>query len=185
MRTRGRDVRITMALERPEQLFVADPPLPTSPAYNRFTVEPALAVVRREAWRIRAHHDVVLDVVLPAEQVHDGLADELTGAARRWMAVADEIDASEGEAATVLGRRNLLPAVGLFAGLTFVSVLVLALARATDELVVRVVGQGLGVAAWVVLWTPVERISRYRLDRVSRARGARALARCTVEVRAA
>jgi hypothetical protein len=171
-----------MALERPEQLFVADPPLPSSPAYNRYTVEPALAVVRREAWRIRAHEDVVLDVALPASVLHDALADELTAAARRWMAVADEVDASEGEAATVLGRRTLLPALGLFVALTVVSLVVLAVARATDELVVRVIGQGLGVAAWVVLWTPVERLSRYRLDRGSRARGAQALARLTVEV---
>ncbi len=178
-------MRFEIGLERPDQLFTADPPAPTSPWYGRFTVEPALEVVRRETWRPRRGEPVVVEVVLPAAEVRPGLAEELTAAARRWFVVADEVDASLGRSAAVEGRWTLLPSFAWFLALILVSFFVLRLGRAVHETFVLAIGQGITVSAWVILWVPVERMSRHGIDRRARQRRARALAGATVEVRAA
>lgn len=178
-------MRFEIELERPGQLFTADPPPPTSPAYHRFTVEPALEVVRRESWRLRSGDPVVIDLVLPAEEAHPALADELTVAARRWFAVADEIDASLGRAETVVGVRTFLPSLLLFFALILVSFVVVRFGNRLGDSFVRALGQGLTVAAWVILWVPIERLSADVISRRARHRRAKALAAATVEVRAA
>lgn len=178
-------MRFEIGLERPGQLFTADPPPPTSPVYSRFTVEPALEVVRRESWRLRRHDPVVIDLALPADEVHPNLADELTGAARRWFAVADDVDTSVGRAETVVGVRTFLPSLALFFALILVSFVVVHFANRFGDSFVRALGQGLTVAAWVILWVPVERVSSDTISRRARRRRAAALATATVEVRVA
>jgi len=148
-------------------------------------VEPALEVVRRESWRLRRHDPVVVDLVLPAAEVHPALADELTGAARRWFAVADEVDTSVGRAETVVGFRTFLPSLLVFFALILVSFVVVRLGNRCGDSFVRALGQGLTVAAWVILWVPIERLSGDAIARRARRRRAKTLAAATVEVRAA
>lgn len=148
-------------------------------------MEPALEVVRRESWRLRRHDPVVVDLVLPAAEVHPALADELTGAARRWFAVADEVDTSVGRAETVVGFRTFLPSLLVFFALILVSFVVVRLGNRFGDSFVRALGQGLTVAAWVILWVPIERLSGDAIARRARRRRAKTLAAATVEVRAA
>ena len=107
--------QFVVRLDRPEQLFEADPISPTSSAYTEYTAQPAMDTVR-DLLLMRLppkDADVQIDVVLPPDQVRAGLDDELTAAVRRWVRVQNTIDVETTEAGGAVGRRLFL--LGLLA----------------------------------------------------------------------
>ncbi len=98
---------IVVPLDHPEQLFVADFVKPSSRKYSAFTAQPAMDTVRDILlMRMpRKTTDIQLDVVLPADQVTEGLDTQLTDAVRRWVKVQNIMDVDSTEADGSIGRR--------------------------------------------------------------------------------
>ena len=176
--------RIVVHLDRPEQLFVANPPSPTSSKYTEFTAQPAMDTLRDVLlMRLPSRHsEVVLDLVLPAEQVHDGLDAELTEAVRRWVRVQNRMDGESSEAAGVIGRRLFVVGVAAFFVLQTCSIAVKKWADAWDSYVTSAVGEGLSVTSWVMLWFPVQIFTVEAWRGGLRRRRMRVLERLTVVV---
>lgn len=85
---------IVVPLDHPEQLFVADFVKPSSSKYSAFTAQPAMDTVRDMLlMRMpRKATEIELEVVLPADQVTEGLDTQLTDAVRRWVKVQNIMD---------------------------------------------------------------------------------------------
>jgi hypothetical protein len=155
----NRDGRvITVALDHPEQLFTARDVSPMSTDYTVYTAQPAMDTVRDEllARMPRSHSTVTLNVVLPAEHIHDSLADDLTVAVRRWVEVQNALDIDLTTADTSLARRIFALCVATFFALQTTSIWVRQVGEDMDNFLVDAASEGLSVASWVVLWFPVQ-----------------------------
>ena len=171
--------QIVVRLERPEQLFTADPVSPTSPRYSEYTAQPAMETVR-ELLIMRMpskQSEVELHVILPPDQVRDGLAAELTQAVRRWIKVQNTLDVELVSAGGAVGRRLFILGFVAFFLLQLASITVKKLGDASDDYFIDALGEGLGVASWVMLWFPVQtftvevwrsNIRRRRMDVIER-----------------
>jgi hypothetical protein len=171
--------QIVVRLERPEQLFTADPVSPTSPRYSEYTAQPAMETVR-ELLIMRMpskQSEVELHVILPPDQVRDGLAAELTQAVRRWIKVQNTLDVELASAGGAVGRRLFILGFVAFFLLQLASITVKKLGDASDDYFIDALGEGLGVASWVMLWFPVQtftvevwrsNIRRRRMDVIER-----------------
>ncbi len=148
----------TVPLDHAGQLFVADPISPTSPAYTEYTAQPAMDTIRDELLMRMPNRNtqVVIEVILPGDQVRPGLSDELTEAVRRWVQVQNKLDVDATEAGGPVSRRLFLFGVLIFLALQMTSYLIKAQAVAIDEYLVNAIGEGLSVASWVMLWFPVQ-----------------------------
>jgi len=178
---------IVVRLDRPEQLFAASPPSPTSPHYTEFTAQPAMDTVRDMILLHlpRRHTDIVLDVVLPAAAIHPGLDDELTIAVRRWVRVQNTMEGESSEAAGIIGRRLFIFGVLAFFVLQTASIAVKKWADSWDSYLTSTIGEGLSVTSWVMLWFPVQ-VATVEVWRSSiRRRRMRILERLTVRVQEA
>lgn len=149
---------IAFRLAHPEQLFKADDVSPMSPAYTEFTAQPAMDTVRDMLLRRqpRGTAEVELAVTLPAHEIHPGLQDDLTVAIRRWVHTQNVIDLDSTEAGGAIGRRLLPLGVLAFFLFQFASILVKNNADPSDEYLVDVIGEGLSITSWVLLWFPVQ-----------------------------
>jgi len=149
---------IAFTLSHPGQLFKADDISPTSPLYSEFTAQPAMDTVRDMLLRRqpRGSADVELAVTLPADQIHPGLEESLTVAIRRWVRTQNIIDLDSTEAGGAIGRRLLPLGIIAFFLFQFASILVKNNADPSDEYLVDVVGEGLSITSWVLLWFPVQ-----------------------------
>lgn len=174
-------MRIEVHLERPEQLFEANPPPPSSPLYGRYTVEPALEVVRREVGTRPG--PLVIDLVLPAASDADPA--DLTRAAHRWYEVRAEVEESTARADALHGRHTLAIRLVVFFLLNVLSVLLFRWRHhlELDRIVVETAAIGIQAIAWIVLWAPIEAMGAHVLDRRTRRRRSRTLAGLTIEVR--
>lgn len=171
--------QIVVRLERPEQLFTADPVSPTSPAYTEYTAQPAIETVR-ELLIMRMpskQSEVELQVILPPDQLRDGLATELTQAVRRWIKVQNTLDVELSSAGGAVGRRLFILGFVAFFLLQLASITVKKLGDSSDDYFIDALGEGLGVASWVMLWFPVQtftvevwrsNIRRRRMDVIER-----------------
>ena len=171
--------QIVVRLERPEQLFTADPVSPTSPAYTEYTAQPAIETVR-ELLIMRMpskQSEVELQVILPPDQLRDGLATELTLAVRRWIKVQNTLDVELSSAGGAVGRRLFILGFVAFFLLQLASITVKKLGDSSDDYFIDALGEGLGVASWVMLWFPVQtftvevwrsNIRRRRMDVIER-----------------
>ncbi|MBM3669268.1 MAG: hypothetical protein FJW97_04530 [Actinobacteria bacterium] len=149
---------IAFELTHPSQLFKADDISPTSPLYSEFTAQPAMDTVRDMLLRRqpRGTADVELAVTLPADQIRPGLEEALTVAIRRWVRVQNIIDLDSTEAGGAIGRRLLPLGILAFFLFQFASILIKNNADPSDEYLVDVVGEGLSITSWVLLWFPVQ-----------------------------
>jgi hypothetical protein len=152
---------ITVELAHPGQLFTTDDVSPTSSLYTEYTAQPAMVTIRDMLLRHqpRKTGDVDLVLVLPAEQIRSGLADELTTAVRRWVRAQNIIDIDSTGAGGAIGRRLLPLGVLAFFLFQFASVLVRNAAEPGDAYLIDVLGEGLSVTSWVLLWFPVQLIT--------------------------
>jgi hypothetical protein len=152
---------ITVELAHPGQLFATDDVNPTSPLYTEYTAQPAMVTIRDMLLRHqpRKTGGVDLLLILPAEQIHSGLADELTTAVQRWVRAQNIIDIDSTGAGGAIGRRLLPLGVLAFFLFQFASVLVRNSAEPGDAYLVDVLGEGLRVTSWVLLWFPVQLIT--------------------------
>lgn len=149
---------IVVRLQRPEQLFEADPVAPTSPEYTEYTAQPAMVTVR-DMILMRMppkHAEIELQVVLPEDQMRDGLGEELTVAVRRWLRVQNRMDVEATEAGGAIGRRLFLLGVAAFLVLQTTSIFVRSIGDDLDNYLVDAIGEGLSVTSWVMLWFPVQ-----------------------------
>lgn len=168
-------------LDHPEQLFEADPVSPMSPKYNEYTAQPAMDTIRDQLlMRTPAQDsDVVVEVVLPGDQVRPGLDEELTTAVRRWVKVQNMLDTEATQVSGSVGRRLLIFGILIFLALQITSYIVKDQAVDGDQYILDAIGEGLSVASWVMLWFPVQlvsvevwraRIRRRRMGSVERLR---------------
>ena len=104
----------------------------------------------------RGTADVELVVTLPADQFRPGLEEGLAVAIRRWVKVLNVIDLDSTEAGGAIGRRLLPLGIVAFCLFQFASILVKNNADPSDEYLVDVVGEGLSITSWVLLWFPVQ-----------------------------
>lgn len=171
-------------LDRPEQLFEADPISPTSPAYTEYTAQPAMDTVR-DLLLMRMppkDTDVRIDVVLPPTQIRPGLDDELTAAVRRWVRVQNTIDVETTEAGGAVARRLFVVGVFAFFVLQITSIWVRNQADSFDSYVVDSLGEGLSVASWVMLWFPLQMATMEVWRAIVRRRRMRVIERVRVRV---
>ena len=72
--------QFVLRLDRPEQLFVADPIDPMQSTYNEYTAQPAMDTVRDLLLMRMPGRDVEVrvDVMLPPQEIHPGMDEELT-----------------------------------------------------------------------------------------------------------
>lgn len=175
---------ITVELAHPGQLFTTDDVSPTSPLYTEYTAQPAMVTVRdmllRHQPRKTANVDLV--VVLPAEHIRPGLDQDLTSAVRRWVRAQNIIDIDSTGAGGAIGRRLLPVGVLAFFLFQFASVLVRNAAEPGDTYLVDVVGEGLSVTSWVLLWFPVQLITMEVWRSAVMRRRMRVLDRITVRL---
>ncbi len=150
--------RIVIQLDDPKQLFVANPPPPTSPSYTEFTAQPAMETVREILLMHlpRRRTNVEIDLVLPAAQMRPGLDEELTSAVRRWVRVQNRMQGEATEAQGVIGRRLFLVGVLAFLFLQTLSILVKKYGDFWNDYLIDALGEGLSVTSWVMLWFPVQ-----------------------------
>ncbi len=173
---------IVIRLQRPEQMFAPDPVSPTSPEYTEFTAQAAMDTVR-DMLLMRMppkDTDIELQVVLPAEHVREGLSEELTTAARRWLRVQNTMDVESTEADGAIGRRLFVFGVIAFLILQTLSQFVAHLGDRYDDLVVDAVAEGLNVTSWVMLWFPVQLFTVQAWRASIRRRRMRIMERLTV-----
>lgn len=111
---RGFTVNFEVRLQRPSQLFLADVVLPTSDYYSEYTVRPAMETIRQRIWETRRADGIDVVVLLPEHEIHPGLDDELTVAARRWSEVVDESRRIDWRMVSAVGRRLTLSVVVLY-----------------------------------------------------------------------
>lgn len=156
--TMARVRQFVVRLDRPEQLFATDSISPTSPRYTEFTAQPAMDTIRDLllVHTPRKDTDVRIEVLLPPEQIRDGMDEDLTVAVRRWVRVQNSIDVETSEAGGAVGRRLLVIGILAFLVLQISSIWVRNQAQSYDGYLVDSVGEGLSVASWVMLWFPVQ-----------------------------
>ncbi len=149
---------IVVPLDHPEQLFVADFVKPSSRKYSAFTAQPAMDTVRDILlMRMpRKTTDIQLDVVLPADQVTEGLDTQLTDAVRRWVMVQNTMDVESTVADGSIGRRLFLLGFAAFMVLQILSIWVRKLGEDTNDFLLAAIAEALGVISWVMLWFPVQ-----------------------------
>ena len=150
--------QFVLRLDRPEQLFVADPIDPMQSTYNEYTAQPAMDTVRDLLLMRMPGRDVEVrvDVMLPPQEIHPGMDEELTTAVRRWVRVQNTIDVESTEAGGAIGWRLFVIGVAAFFVLQMVSLWVRAQADNYDGYLVDSLGEGLSVASWVMLWFPLQ-----------------------------
>jgi hypothetical protein len=104
----------------------------------------------------RGTAEVELVVNLPCDQFQPGLEEALTVGIRRWVHAQNLIDLDSTEAGGAI-RRRLLP-LGVIAFFLFqlASILVKSNTKPTEEYLIDVVGEGLSITSWVLLWFPVQ-----------------------------
>lgn len=149
---------LTIALDHPGQLFIADPVSPMTDAYTPYTAQAALDTVRDELLRKApaGDGDITLVLCLPADQLSPDLDDELTTAVRRWVRVQNVIDVDATDASGAIGRRLFWAGLASFFVLQFLSITVEHWASLLDDDAIQAVGEGLSVTSWVMLWVPVQ-----------------------------
>ena len=150
--------QLVIRLDRPSQLFEADPVSPMSPDYTEYTAQPAMDTVR-DLLLMRMppkDTDIQIDIVLPPAQIRPGLDEELTAAVRRWVHVRNTIDVETTEAGGAVARRLFVVGVLAFLILQMTSIWVRDQANAVDGYLVDSLGEGLSVASWVMLWFPLQ-----------------------------
>jgi hypothetical protein len=175
---------ITVRLQHPEQLFVADSIEPSSPDYTEFTAQPAMDTVRDMLlMRMpRKQTAIELTVVLPDAHVHEGVSDELTDAVRRWVRVQNTMDVESSEADGAIGRRLFLLGFAAFMVLQLLSIVVRKLGEDTNDLLLAAVAEALGVISWVMLWFPVQMFTMQVWRATIRRDRMRVMERMTVKV---
>jgi hypothetical protein len=174
---------IVIRLQRPEQLFEADDVSPMSAGYTEFTAQPAMDTLR-DVILMRMppkHSEIELQVVLPAEQLREGLSDELTVAARRWLKVQNRMDVESTEAGGAIGRRLFLLGVVAFLILQTTAIRVGKVGDDLDNYLVQAISEGITVASWVMLWFPVQMFTMEVWRSQIRRRRVRMMERMTVK----
>lgn len=153
--------RIVVNLQKPEQLFTADPVLPTSPDYTEYTAQPAMDTVRDMLLARQPARKTAIELVvrLPRSEMRAGIHDELGAAVRRWLKVQNLIDVDATHAGGAVGRRLLIFGVLTFLVLQLTSIVVRNSGGADDEYLFDAVGEGLSVTSWVMLWFPVQLVT--------------------------
>ncbi len=155
--TQDSTIRQVIRLSRPEQLFQADPVLPTSQAYTEFTAQPAMDTVRdliiRRAGKASR---IELVVELPADQIYDGIDEELTTAVRRWVTVQNAIDDDSASAGGAVGRRLFVFGLLAFLILQIASIYIRYYGDDWNNYPVQAIAEGVSVTSWVMLWFPVQ-----------------------------
>ncbi len=178
--------QLVVRLDRPEQLFVADPVSPMSSRYTEFTAQPAMDTVRDLLLMRSPAKDAEIELllVLPEHQVHAGLDAELTDAVRRWVRVQNLMDTEQSGAGGAIGRRLFFVGVGAFLLLQTLSIVVKKIGDATNDYVIDAIGEGLSVTSWVMLWFPVQIFTMEAWRSRIRRRRAKVIERMTVRVQA-
>jgi hypothetical protein len=150
--------QFVLQLDRPEQLFEADPISPMSARYTEYTAQPAMDTIRDLLLMRMPPRDtaVQIDVMLPADRVTPGLDEELTTAVRRWVHVQNTMDVESTEAGGAVGWRLFAIGVVAFFALQITSIWVRQKANDYDGYLVDSLGEGLSVASWVMLWFPLQ-----------------------------
>ena len=155
-------LKITLRLQKIDDLFAAPDVTPFDPAFAPYSFEPAIGYVVKEMERFPNAAPVELSVLLPEaviaadtaleERTHEAIARY----ARAWSdARVQEREVGVDQARTVAGSAILFFAVSQLLSLQY--------AREGSLLgfsgdVVEVVLDGLGVGAWVALWWPFDQL---------------------------
>jgi hypothetical protein len=176
--------QFVLRLDRPEQLFEADPVSPTSPRYTEYTAQPAMDTIRDLLLMRMPPRDmaVQIDVVLPRDRITPGLDEELTAAVRRWVRVQNTMDVESTEAGGAVGWRLFLIGIVAFFALQMTSIWVRQKATEYDGYLVDSLGEGLSVASWVMLWFPLQIATMEVWRAILRRRRMGVIERVTVRV---
>ena len=155
-------LKITLRLQKIDDLFAAPNVTPFDPSFSPYSFEPAIAYVVKEMERFPNAAPVELSLLLPEavmavdpaleERTHEAIARY----ARAWSDDrAQEREVGVHQARTVAGSAMLFFAVSQLFSLQY--------AREGSLLgfsgdVVDIVLDGLGVGAWVALWWPFDQL---------------------------
>lgn len=178
--------QLVVRLDRPEQLFAADQVSPMSSAYTEFTAQPAMDTVRDILLMRTPSKDAEIELllVLPPDQVREGLDAELTEAVRRWVRVQNLMDVEQTGAGGAIGRRLFVLGVLAFLLLQTTSIIVKQFGDGWENDIVTAVGEGLSLTSWVMLWFPVQIFTMEAWRNSIRRRRANVIERMTVRVQA-
>lgn len=178
--------QLVVRLDRPEQLFAADRVSPMSSAYTEFTAQPAMDTVRDILLMRTPAKDAEIELllILPPDQVREGLDAELTDAVRRWVRVENLMDVEQSGAGGAIGRRLFLLGLLAFLLLQTTSIVVKQVGDGWANDLVTAVGEGLSVTSWVMLWFPVQIFTMEAWRNSIRRRRANVIERMSVRVQA-
>lgn len=178
--------QLVVRLDRPEQLFAADRVSPMTSAYTEFTAQPAMDTVRDLLLMRTPAKDAEIELllVLPPDQIREGLDAELTSAVRRWVRVQNLIDVEQTGAGGAIGRRLFVLGLSAFLVLQTTSIFVKKLGEGWENDLASAIGEGLSVTSWVMLWFPVQIFTMEAWRNSIRRRRAEVIERMTVRVQA-
>lgn len=141
---------VTLELTSVDDLFSRPDIDPLDPRYGDHSPTSALEFIANEIYSNGSYRAARATIVVPDVEFRD-VAD-LSAAVRRWASARARVHEHDVAAARWRGTRGLLSGVSLF-------VVLIALAQIAgddgDDLV-STLAKGLEVAAWVVLWFPID-----------------------------
>ncbi len=147
-----RVLRVTLEYARIDYLFKTPDLSPFSDEFHEYSTRPGVEHIYNELRANPSRRRVEVTVLLPPDQITSTLEQRTMEAVRRYCA-AREAEARQDERA--------LRYRGLWALVTALVVLVAYVIvqrplQNTDNFFVDLIGQGLGVVIWVVLWFPLD-----------------------------
>lgn len=151
-RSKNETDRADLRLRSIDDLFRAPNLSPLSEDYQLYNSMPGIEYLAKDLTARGKPRGLNLKLLLPASQIQPGLESEAESAVKRYC---DSRIADIEQDLRILSeqvRQTLLWAVpGWFALLGLAQIL-----SRVGEFEVDIVGQGLGVAAWVLLWFPLD-----------------------------
>ncbi|MEQ6899666.1 hypothetical protein [Nocardioides sp. YIM 152588] len=158
-----RTYAVRLELTSVDDLFAAPSIDPFDPRYGDHSDRPALDFIADEVYSNGSYRAATATFVVPDPERAD--LDEIRAAVRRWSSARARSARQDASAMRWRGLRSLVSGLLLFAVLILASKL---LESDTDG-VAATLSTGLEVAAWVVLWWPLDTLLwsvwQHRLDR--------------------
>ena len=161
----GQVLETTLELDALEELFVAPTVSPLAKNYRPHSYTSAIEYIAGEVYANTSIKRVSATLVLPPAEVERTADLDLPGAIGRYTAAKLRDLEQDIQGTYWRGRRAIVVAVAalfLFVGLASIILEI-------EGLVPEVIGEGLFIAGWVLLWVPLEMlffdIWEHRLDR--------------------
>lgn len=145
---------VTLRLPDIKYLFVAPEPDPFSRYYEEYSYTSGMEFIAGTFYADPTLRSARLSIQLPADKVRPGLEEETREAIRRYC--GSRISYVEHEVRGLRWRSLRGLASGLVALVVFLGAS--KLASSSDSALLQLVGEGLGIAAWVAIWFPLDNL---------------------------